>query len=168
MFGAGFSFAAASDLYGGELGITSNVAMMEPVLMSDTKVKDQDDRQERATEWQAVRAVGVQEVNVGAAQVKAIQDGNPNRHNGSAGGDQDHSLEIFAYGDVVKRDSKLTEKDIKQGSAMLQGRVEQKASTEQGVLEQIAALPMDEQAQVIGAGIQAYSQEANHSNLESW
>jgi len=36
--------------------------------------------------------------NAGASDVQAVQALNPNRHNGSAGGDQELSFELIAYG----------------------------------------------------------------------
>lgn len=129
------------------------------------------------------RAFGAAERNVDVAKVNEIQNANPDRHSGSAGGDQDHSLEIIGFGATVSRQTKLTEKDLAKDLArdltrdlaidgtapnepyVLKGRVVEDALTPQAVLEKIAALPLDKQVQVVGAGIAAYQQELDHQRF---
>ncbi|MBP9092335.1 hypothetical protein KBI23_15010 [bacterium] len=129
------------------------------------------------------RAFGAAERNVNVAKVNEIQNANPDRHSGSAGGDQDHSLEIVGFGATVSRKTKLTEKDLAKELAMgaakdvaidgtaaseafvLKGRVVENALTPQAVQEKIAALPLDKQAQIIGAGIAACQQELDHQRF---
>lgn len=129
------------------------------------------------------RAFGAAERNVDVARVSEIQNANPDRHSGSAGGDQDHSLEIIGFGATISRQTKLTEKDLAKDRArdltrdlaidgtapnepyVLKGRVVEDALTPQAVLEKIAALPLDKQVQVVGAGIAAYQQELDHQRF---
>ena len=68
--------------------------------MSNAEQKEQGDRRLEAVpvvkplqqaDAQAAR-------NAGASDVQAVQAMNPNRHNGSAGGDQELSFELIAYG----------------------------------------------------------------------
>ena len=136
--------------------------------MPETNAKDKGDEDIVRPEVKALRAVDAhQSRNASAADVREVQQANPDRHSGSAGGSQEHSIEIVGFDSdaVVSRNSRLTERDIGSDSPILKGRVEEKAITEQGLFEQIAALPLDKQAQVIGAGIQAYSNELNHQQF---
>ncbi len=68
--------------------------------MSNAEQKEQGDRRLQAVPevkpLQQADAQGAR--NAGASDVQAVQALNPNRHNGSAGGDQDLSFELIAYG----------------------------------------------------------------------
>lgn len=126
------------------------------------------------------------ERNVDASKINEIQNANPDRHTGSAGGDQDHSIEIVGFGATVSRKTKLTEKDLAkdvtkgaakdaaiEGSSwkeayVLKGRVEENAIAPPAVLERLAALPLDKQAQIIGAGIAACQQELDHQRFRTF
>ena len=138
--------------------------------MSELESKKKIDQAERQLDQRAdkgeQRAFGAAERNVDAFKINEIQNANPDRHTGSAGGDQDHSIEIVGFGTTVSRKTKLTEKDLaKNEPYVLKGRVEENAITPQAVLEKIAALPPDKQAQIIGAGIAAYQQELDHQRF---
>lgn len=155
--------------------------------MSDLESKKKTEQAEKLLDRRAdkgeQRAFGAAERNVDVAKVNEIQNANPDRHSGSAGGDQDHSLEIIGFGATVSRQTKLTEKDLAKDLArdltrdlaidgtapnepyVLKGRVEENAITPQALLEKIAALPVDKQAQIIGAGIAAYQQELDHQRF---
>lgn len=154
--------------------------------MSELESKKKTEQAEKLLDNHAGKseqgAFGVAERNVDVAKINEIQNTNPDRHSGSAGGDQDHSLEIIGFGATVSRKTKLTEKDLAgevakdlaiEGTApnepyVLKGRVEENAITPQAVLEKIAALPLSKQAQVVGAGIAAYQQELDHHRFRTF
>lgn len=132
--------------------------------MADDKITDKN-KPELHAEKHALNTADAQSArNSDAEQIKVIQDTNPNQHSGSAGGDQDHSIEIVGFEATASRGTKLTEKDLI-GTPLLKGHVELNSVTEQGVLERIAALPFEKQAQIIGAGIDAYSHELNRQQF---
>lgn len=104
-------------------------------------------------------------------QIKAVQSSNNNHHSGSAGGDQDHSLEIVGYNATASRGSELKEKDLIEKSPALHGRIEQnsrqeQAPTEQLLLERISALPIEQQIKVICAGAAAYNHEISYQQYQ--
>lgn len=162
--------------------------------MSELESKKKIDQAEKLLDNHAdkgeQRAFGAVARNVDVARVSEIQNANPDRHSGSAGGDQDHSLEIIGFGATVSRQTKLTEKDLARDLArdltrdltrdlaidgtapnepyVLKGRVVEDALTPQSVLEKIASLPPDKQAQVVGAGIAAYQQELDHQRFRTF
>jgi len=158
--------------------------------LSELESKKKIDQAERPLDQRAdkgeQRAFGAAERNVDVAKVNEIQNANPDRHSGSAGGDQDHSLEIIGFGATVSRQTKLTEKDLAKdltkGAAkdaviesalpnepyVLKGRVVENAITPQAVLEKIASLPLDKQGQIVGAGIAAYQQELDHQRFRTF
>lgn len=82
--------------------------------MSDSKAKDSSDKPLQPTDLSLLKTPDATQVrNTGGESFRTIQDANPNRHSGSAGGDQELSLQIVADNDrVVFRGSKLTEKDL--------------------------------------------------------
>lgn len=80
--------------------------------MSDLEPKRKLEHDEKALESSRGRAFDTGTRNVESAQVKAAENANPDRHNGSAGGDQEHSLEIVGFGATVSRKTQLTEKDL--------------------------------------------------------
>ena len=68
--------------------------------MSNAEQKEQGDRRlEAVPEVKPLQTADAQAArNAGASDVQAVQALNPNRHNGSAGGDQELSFELIAYG----------------------------------------------------------------------
>jgi len=68
--------------------------------VSNAEQKEQGDRRLQAVpEVKPLQQADAQAArNAGAADVQAVQALNPNRHNGSAGGDQELSFELIAYG----------------------------------------------------------------------
>ena len=68
--------------------------------MSNAEQKEQGDRRLQAVpEVKPLQQADAQAArNAGASDVQAVQALNPNRHNGSAGGDQELSFELIAYG----------------------------------------------------------------------
>ena len=68
--------------------------------MSNAEQKEQGDRRLQAVpEVKPLQQADAQAArNAGASDVQAIQALNPNRHSGSAGGDQELSFELIAYG----------------------------------------------------------------------
>ena len=68
--------------------------------MSNAEQKEQGDRRLQAVpEVKQLQQADAQAArNAGASDVQAVQALNPNRHNGSAGGDQELSFELIAYG----------------------------------------------------------------------
>lgn len=68
--------------------------------MSNAEQKEQGDRRLQAVpEVKPLQTADAQAArNAGASDVQAVQALNPNRHNGSAGGDQELSFELIAYG----------------------------------------------------------------------
>ena len=68
--------------------------------MSNAEQKEQGDRRLQAVpEVKPLLTADAQAARVaGASDVQAVQALNPNRHNGSAGGDQELSFELIAYG----------------------------------------------------------------------
>lgn len=104
-------------------------------------------------------------------QIKTVQSSNKNHHSGSAGGDQDHSLEIIGFNATASRGSELKEKDLIEKSPALHGRIEQSsrqenAPTEQLLLERISALPIEQQIKVICAGAAAYNREISDQQYQ--
>lgn len=144
--------------------------------MSDLESKPETDKAEKLAENHAPKELDAAERTVDPTKLKEIQNANPDRHNGSAGGDQDHSLEIVGFGATVSRKNQLTEKELvnkpahdfasAKDSPTLKARVEETAITPQGVLERIAALPLDKQARLICTGIGAYWHEIDHQQYE--
>ncbi|CAN5176336.1 hypothetical protein BH11CYA1_BH11CYA1_45770 [soil metagenome] len=65
---------------------------------------------------------------------------------------------------MVSRKTKLTEKDLKE-QARLKGHIEENTMSPQAVLETIAALPIDKQAQTIGAGVATFQNELEHQKF---
>lgn len=134
--------------------------------MSDLEAKPNTDKAEKPAEKHASKSFEAADRNVDAAKVKEAHLTNRDHHSGSAGGDQEHSIEIVGFDAVVSRKTKLTEKDLAHKPAQdvattkesptLKARVEETVVTPQGVFEKIAALPLDKQAQIIGIGIGAY------------
>lgn len=133
--------------------------------MSDLEPKRKLEHNEKALDSSAGQAFDAGTHSVEPAQVKAAENANPHRHSGSAGGDQEHSLEIIGFDAVVSRKTKLTEQDIKE-ITLLKGRVEENTVSPQAVMEKIASLPLEKQAQVIGAGVSAYYHELNEQQYE--
>ena len=80
--------------------------------MSDLEPKRKLEHDEKAPDSSKGRAFDAGTRNVESAQVKAAENANPHRHSGSAGGDQEHSLEIVGFGATVSRKTQLTEKDL--------------------------------------------------------
>ncbi|CAN5533781.1 hypothetical protein BH11CYA1_BH11CYA1_50720 [soil metagenome] len=144
--------------------------------MSDLESKPNTDKAEKPAEKHASKSFDAAERNVDAAKVKEVHLANLDHHSGSAGGDQDHSLEIVGFDAVVSRETKLTEKDLAnkpsqdvattKESPTLKARVEETVVTPQAVFEKIAALPLDKQAQIIGTGIGAYWHEIDRQQYE--
>ena len=68
--------------------------------MSNAEQKEQGDRRLQAVpEVKPLQQADAQAArNAGASDVQAVQALNPNRHSGSAGGDQELSFELIAYG----------------------------------------------------------------------
>jgi len=68
--------------------------------VSNAEQKEQGDRRLQAVpEVKPLQQADAQAArNAGASDVQAVQALNPNRHNGSAGGDQELSFELIAYG----------------------------------------------------------------------
>ena len=68
--------------------------------MSNAEQKEQGDRRLQAVpEVKPLQQADAQAArNAGASDVQAVHALNPNRHNGSAGGDQELSFELIAYG----------------------------------------------------------------------
>jgi hypothetical protein len=68
--------------------------------VSNAEQKEQGDRRLQAVpEVKPLQTADAQAARVaGASDVQAVQALNPNRHNGSAGGDQELSFELIAYG----------------------------------------------------------------------
>ncbi len=103
------------------------------------------------------------DTSVNAADVKKFQLTNTSRHSGSAGGDQDHSLEIHGFGAHASGKSKLTEKDLqahpKKHTLLLKAGVQETVVTDHAYLEQIASLSPAEQTKIIGGGLTAFSKE---------
>lgn len=132
--------------------------------MSDLESKPNTDKAEKPSEKYASRSLDATERNVDASKVKEAHLANIDHHSGSAGGDQDHSLEIVGAYAVVSRQTKLTEKDLKE-PVLLKGHIEENTMSQQAVLETIAALPLDKQAQIIGAGVAAFKNELEHQKF---
>jgi hypothetical protein len=149
--------------------------------MSDLEPKRKLEHDETALDSSKGRAFDTGTRNVESAQVKAAENANPHRHSGSAGGDQEHSLEIVGFGATVSRKTQLTEKDLpkvptEQESPKslyatesadkkhltLKGGVEEVVITPQAILERIGSLPLDKQAQIVGTGIVTFQQELDH------
>ncbi len=149
--------------------------------MSDLQPKRKLEHDEKALDSSKGRAFDAGTRNVESAQVKAAENANPHRHSGSAGGDQEYSLEIVGFGATVSRKTQLTEKDLpkvpseletpKSFSATesadkkhltLKGGVEEVVVTPQAILERIGSLPLDKQAQIVGTGIATFQQELDH------
>lgn len=149
--------------------------------MSDLEPKRKLEHDEKAPDSSKGRAFDAGTRNVESAQVKAAENANPHRHSGSAGGDQEHSLEIVGFGATVSRKTQLTEKDLpkvpteQEGPKSfyatestdkkhltLKGGVEEVVVTPQAILERIGSLPLDKQAQIVGAGIMTFKQELDH------
>ncbi|GEM_PF-1046639 len=105
------------------------------------------------------------DTSVHAADVQKFQQTNSSRHSGSAGGDQDHSLEIHGFGGHASGKSKLTEKDLQPANKkqkhtlLLKASVQETVITDHAYLEQIAALSPAEQTKVIGGGLTAFGHE---------
>lgn len=150
------------------------------MILSDLESKPQTDKAEKLAENNGSEAFNAVERNVDSVKLKEIHNANPDRHSGTAGGDQDHSLEIVGFGATVSRKNQLTEKDLANDPAhdihtardpandppTFKARVEETAITSQGVLERIAALPLDKQAQLMCTGIGAYWHEIDHQQYE--
>ncbi len=149
--------------------------------MSDFEPKRKLEHDETALDSSKSRAFDTGTRNVESAQVKAAENANPDRHSGSAGGDQEHSLEIVGFGATVSRKTQLTEKDLpkvptKQESPKsfyatesadkkhltLKGGVEEVVITPQAILERIGSLSLDKQTQIVGTGIVTFQQELDH------
>ncbi len=149
--------------------------------MSDLEPKRKLEHDEKAPDSSKGRAFDTGTRNVESAQVKAAENANPDRHNGSAGGDQEHSLEIVGFGATVSRKTQLTEKDLPKAPTeqesdksfyatesadkkhlTLKGGVEEVVITPQAILERIGSLPLDKQAQIVGTGIVTFQQELDH------
>lgn len=133
--------------------------------MSDLEPKRKLEHNEKALDSSAGQAFDAGTHSVEPAQVKAAENANPHQHSGSAGGDQEHSLEIVGFDAVASRKTKLTEQDIKE-TTLLEGRVEENTMSPQAVMEKIASLPLEKQAQVIGAGVSAYYHELDEQQYE--
>lgn len=144
--------------------------------MSDLESKPETDKAEKAAENYASKAFDAVERNVDSVKRKEIHNANPDRHSGTAGGDQDHSLEIVGFGATVSRKNQLTERELATKSAQdvasaedaptLKASIEATAITPQGVLEKIASLSLDKQAQLVRTGIGAYWHEIDHQQYE--
>jgi len=139
-------------------------------ILSDLESKPNTDKAEKPAEKQASKAFNAAERNVDAAKVKEAHLANLDHHSGSAGGDQDHSLEIVGFGATASRKAKLTEKDLididqAKEPMLLKGHIEENTMSQQAVLETIAALPLDKQAQIIGAGVAAFHNELEHQKF---
>ena len=132
--------------------------------MSDLEAKPNTDKAEKPAEKHASKSFDAEERNVDAAKVKEAHLTNRDHHSGSAGGDQEHSIEIVGFDAVVSRKTKLTEKDIKEPTR-LKGHIEENTMSPQAVLETIAALPLDKQAQILGAGVAAFQNELEHQKF---
>lgn len=149
--------------------------------MSDLEPKRKLEHDEKALDSSKGRAFDASTRNVEPAQVKAAENANPHRHSGSAGGDQEHSLEIVGFGATVSRKTQLTEKDLSKvpieletpksfyatesadkKHLTLKGGVEEVVVTPQAILERIGSLPLEKQAQIVGAGIMTFKQELDH------
>lgn len=149
--------------------------------MSDLEPKRKLEHDEKALDSSKGRAFDASTRNVESAQVKAAENANPHRHSGSAGGDQEHSLEIVGFGATVSRKTQLTEKDLPKvpieletpksfyatesadkKHLTLKGGVEEVVVTPQAILERIGSLPLEIQAQIVGAGIMTFKQELDH------
>ncbi|CAN5316094.1 hypothetical protein BH11CYA1_BH11CYA1_41080 [soil metagenome] len=149
--------------------------------MSDLEPKRTLEHDEKALDSSNGRAFDAGTCNVESAQVKAAENANPNRHSGSAGGDQEHSLEIVGFGATVSRKTQITEKDLPKVPTetetpksfyatesadkkhlTLKGSVEEVVVTPQAILERIGSLPLDKQAQIVGTGIVTFQQELDH------
>lgn len=144
--------------------------------MSDLESKPETDKAEKAAENHASKAFDAVQRNLDSVKLKEIHNANPDRHSGTAGGDQDHSLEIVGFGATVSRKNQLTERELATKSAQdvasakdaptLKASIEATAITPQGVLEKIASLPLDKQAQLVRTGIGAYWHEIDHQQYE--
>ncbi len=132
--------------------------------MSDLESKPNIDKAENPSEKHVSASFDATERNVDAAKVKEAHLANLDHHSGTAGGDQDHSLEIVGAYAVVSRQTKLTEKDLKE-PMLLKGHIEEDTMSPQAVLETIAALPLDKQAQIIGAGVATFQNELEHQKF---
>lgn len=133
--------------------------------MSDLEPKRKLEHNEKALDSSAGKAFDAGTHSVEPAHVKAAENANPHQQRGSAGGDQEHSLEIVGFDAVASRKTKLTEQDIKE-ITLLKGRVEENTMSPQAVMEKIASLPLEKQAQVIGAGVSAYYHELDEQQYE--
>ncbi len=144
--------------------------------LTKEKAPDSDDKAERLSDKRGPTAFDTVERNLDTAKLKEIENTNPDKHSGSAGGDQDHSLEIVGFGATVSRKNQLTEKQlankpaqdqiIERESPTLKASIEESTITPQGLLERIAALPLDKQGQLICTGIGAYWYEIEHQQYE--
>lgn len=132
--------------------------------MSNAKGESKKDTVEKHHEQTADgRPFKHNDTSVHASDVQKFQLTNSSRHSGSAGGDQDHSLEIHGFGVHASGKSKLTEKDLqgpsKKHTLLLKAGVQETVITDHAYLEQIAALSHAEQTKIIGGGLTAFNKE---------
>jgi hypothetical protein len=109
---------------------------------------------------------------VTASEVKDVHSSNSNAHSGSAGGDQEHSLEIVGFGTIISRQNPLTSKSFETNDKVIAPELSLKATvseisvTPQAVFERISLLSNEEQAVIISAGVMAYWDEINRQQYE--
>lgn len=126
------------------------------------------------TERQVIKSPDAQEARLSAkADIELILSSNPNKHSGSAGGDDMESIQIVAL-DPKGQEQVVAERNKNETRTLtLHGRVEKTDSNESGIqaFREFANIPMEKQIQIIGlalsTGVDQYLAEQKQRALGS-
>ncbi len=110
------------------------------------------------TEKQEITSPDAQEARFSAkSDIELILSSNPNRHSGSAGGNDMESIQIVAL-DPKGQEQVVAERNKNETKTLtLHGRVEKSDSNEIGIqaFRELANVPMEKQVQIIGLALNA-------------
>jgi len=137
-----------------------------------TETKDKSELDVENAEKTEIKAPDAQEARLSAkSDIDLIQSFNPNKHSGSAGGDEFESIQIVAL-DPKGKEQIVAERP-KGGTVKLFGHIEKNDSTESGMqaFRNLANIPFEQQIQIIGqalySGVDQYLIDQRQSALGS-
>ncbi|MCW5824006.1 MAG: hypothetical protein KIT34_14475 [Cyanobacteria bacterium TGS_CYA1] len=142
--------------------------------MSSTEQNEKTEKSDlERVQKSEVQAPDAQEARLSAkSDIELALNLNPNKHSGSAGGDDMESIQIVAL-DPKGKEQVIAERPKSDGSVKLFGRVEKHDSTDAGLqaFKDLSNIPLEKQIQIIGlalsTGLDQYLIEQRQRTLGS-